>query len=148
MLFLHLTAVTTFYLYTLLIFPYNNVSQLKCPSCADVPLPILSKVAAGAALHIQINMTCLAGSKCRADTIFKPGIVKSITSLHTVSAVMHRHIITAAKLVQQICFRINDPLTANLFTDIETNASDSTLDPALVYLNAIAGSIVIAAQIA
>ena len=92
-------------------------------------------------------MTVFACGKGGANTILKPGIVKSIANLHSVPAVIHRYIITAAKLVQQIGLRINDAFAADLFADIEPDPSDSAFDPALADFDTITGSITVTSQI-
>ena len=50
--------------------------------------------------------------------------------------------------MQQISFRINDPLTANLFTDIETDTAHSTVDTALPHQQTVTGLVTAAPQIA
>ena len=93
-------------------------------------------------------MTVFTCGKSGANTIFKPGIVKGIANLNSIPAVIHRYIITAAELMQQIGLSINDAFAADLFADIESDTSDSAFDPALAYFDTITGSITVTAQIA
>ena len=45
-------------------------------------------------------MAAAARFKGRADTIFKPGIVKVVADLDLAAAVGHRHVVAAAEFMQ------------------------------------------------
>ena len=93
----------------------------------------------------MIILTCF--KRC-AYTIFKPGIIKAIIDRHRTTTVCHRHIITAAKLVQQIGFSIYYTIIPKFFTNIKANASNSTFYSALNCFNAITCCIAVTTKIA
>ena len=126
----------------------GNLPGLEGPAGADVPLPVFSEVAAGAAFYIQIDVAVVAGFEGGADAVFKPGVVEGIADFEAVSTVVHRYVIAAAKFMQQVGFGVDDALSAYLTADVEADAANGTFDAALVNVDAVAGAIIVTAQIA
>ena len=121
---------------------------LEGPAGADVPLPVFGEVAAGTAFYIQIDMAVVAGFEGGADAVFKPGVVEGVADFEAVRTVVHGYVIAAAKFMQQVGFGVDDALGANFAANIEADAANGAFDAALVDLDAVAGGIIVAAQIA
>lgn len=142
------SANTTFLLLQTKLKVFDLKTFSKIPPCSDIPLPVFGKVTTRTAFYVKIQVTALPCGKGCADAVLEPGIVKAVADFYTTCTVCHGHVVTTAKLVQQVGFGIDHTFIADFLADVETDTAYSTFDTALIYVDTIAGSIAVAAKIA